>query len=1354
MENLKSFFFGILTKLLIFIGIVMSTTQANALDCIRIGNLQFSTSGAFASVVSGHNYNDAYVSSFDYMYYSQPSYDIPPTFVYDGNTYTVDKIGLEAFRDGYVDNRNSSKIKHIYIPETVKKIGAGAFYGTSIRSMVIPASVQTFYSPGYNENWHSPFSKSDSYGYQYYNEDLDSLIYLGNTPPSYWTATTNTYVPNTINYKQPNSWAHSGRLIPIVTWSEDKFEYNGMPPILPKFTCNVSGATISLNGESIVLEKDAGTHTSFILAIFSKDGKTYNFEIGYTYTISKAKLNIKASPATREYGEPNPEFELNFSGLIGNDTPESFSPAIIGFSNATSTSNVGDYDILLNVETTKNYEIIFESAKLTVTKAPLEIIVNNSAREYGQTNPNFSAQYYGLKNNESSPLCSNGVTFHTDAKDISPVGDYEVKFVGLPINYRLSRNVEGTLSITKAPIFLVAENTEREYLEDNPEFSFYLDGLRNNDGINCLSKNPKFDCVASFNSDCGEYSVTPSSAEAQNYSITYKPGILTITKAPLTLLADDASREYGEENPILRFSSDGLKGSDTQESALQQLPSLNTSALANSNVGEYPITIIGGASKNYQLSYRQGILTVTKAPLSVSVENAERVYGSDNPSFVRTYLGFKLSDTETSAFSVLPKITCSATKTSDVGEYPIIVSGGTTRNYEIAAYENGILTVTKAQATISANNKSRLYFEENPQFDFSVTGLLNGDTKSCLTTLPSYNCDANILSNVGNYQIVPSDAVAKNYVFEYAPGNLTINKRQLTASVGNYSRAFGEDNPNFEINYNGFVNDENQSVLTESATVSCSATSLSDVGSYPIEIVGGDATNYRISKYNSGTLTITKANQSIIWNQDLSNIELYSQVELTATSDANLPITYEMSPNNVATLYSNTGKWYLDCYGSGAVNIRATQDGDKNHNAAATVSKTLVVYGGGDDPSNPQIFLNVDEPGTLSSMIAENRKYQIKNLRLTGNLNGTDINFIREMAGSDSYGNSTPGVLESLDISGCTIVSGGRSYYRSNRTSENVVGNYMFYNCKVLTTLRIPDNTISIGDFALADCVRLSVILMPNCVKSYGEQSFSNDISLLRLPMSSELERIGDMAFSGCNGLTEIIIPSSVTSLGSGIVKDCQNIAQINVEAGNTNYASRDGILFNSDIDELIIFPVNHSGSEYVVPEGVNKISSYAFVSVKGLKSVNLPSSLSTIGQDAFIGCVNLNTLQVQAFTPPICQNDCFDNISKTRCELQVPIGCRSYYWVAPVWSEFNKIVETDFSGIEDVYYDNLQVGIINGRISVSGCPDNITVRIYQINGTLIYQEQANKGEIEFEPASHGMYIVMIGNKAFKLMVK
>lgn len=826
---------------------------------------------------------------------------------------------------------------------------------------------------------------------------------------------------------------------------------------------------------------------------------------------------------------------------------------------------------------------------------------------------------------------------------------------------------------------------------------------------------------------------------------------ITINKAPLSVKAPTLTRIYGDTNPVIELVYSGFVNNET-ESDLNTKPQVTVNSTPKSDVGNYDIIISNATSPNYEISYTNGMLTVTQASLSIEVKNSTREYGVVNPIFSLNYTGLKNQETEPE-WTTEPTFSTAALISSNVGQYDVSVSC-VPKNYKIVENTFGVLTVTKAPLTLKANNKSKVYYELNPAFDYVLIGLRNQDDINCITQQPTFNCKAVQSSDCGEYAVTPINARATNYDIEHVSGVLTVQQAELTISVNNVICEYGEPIPQISYQLTGLKGSDNDSsIFIDRPSINCDAHIGSDAGEYAVTITGGATKNYNL-KYNNGILTITKANQSIIWNQDLSNIELYSQVELTATSDANLPIAYEMSPNNVATLYSNAGEWYLDCYGSGAVNIRAIQNGDKNHNAATTVSKTLVVFGSGDDPSNPQIFLNVDEPGTLSSMIAESRKYQIKNLRLTGNLNGTDINFIREMAGSDSYGNSTLGVLETLDISGCTIISGGRSYYQSNRTSENVVGNYMFYNCKALTTLRIPDNTISIGDFALADCVRLSVISIPNCVTSYGDQSFRNDISLIRLPMSSELDKIGDMTFSGCNGLTEITIPSSVTSIGSGIVKDCQNIAQINVEAGNTNYASRDGVLFNSNLDELIIFPVNHSGSEYVVPAGVIKISSYAFISAKGLKSVSLPSSLSTIGQDAFIGCVNLNTLQVQALTPPTCQNDCFDNISKTRCELQVPIGCRSYYWVAPVWSEFNKIIETDLSGIEDVYYDNLQVGIINGRISVSGCPDNMTVRIYQINGTLIYQEQANKGEIEFEPASHGLYIVMIGNKAFKLMVK
>lgn len=824
-----------------------------------------------------------------------------------------------------------------------------------------------------------------------------------------------------------------------------------------------------------------------------------------------------------------------------------------------------------------------------------------------------------------------------------------------------------------------------------------------------------------------------------------------IKKQTLKVTIKKQIKSYGDDNPPFTYGISGFIGNDN-ESDIQVLPTILCSATKLTEIGEYQIIGSGGQSTNYDFEFYNGLLTIKKASLSINVIDDIKEYGDPNPQFKINFIGLKNGE-QLPRWDISPIFSTEATEKSNVGTYSVSVICEA-HNYEIESNRNGILNITRANATITANNKNRLYFEENPQFDFSITGLRNGDTKTCVTTLPSYNCEANILSDVGVYEIVPSDAVAKNYIFEYVPGNLSINKRQLTANVGNYSRVYGENNPKFEVTYSGFVNNEDASVLLQSATISCTANSLSDVGSYPIEISGGEAKNYQISKYNFGTLTITKTNQNIIWDQDLSNIDLYSQIELQATSDANLPVTYEMSPNNVATIYNNAGKWYLDCYGSGAVNIRAIQNGDKNHNAAAIITKTLVVFGGGDDPSNPQIYLNVEDPGTLPTMIAENKKYQIKNLRLTGYLNGTDVNYIREMCGSDSYGNSTVGVLETLDISGCTIVSGGRSYYQSNRTSDNIVGNYMFYNCKVLTTLSIPNNTTSLGDYAFADCERLSTISLSNSIKSFGVQSFRNNISLQRLSLPNELEIIGDMAFLGCTGLTEITIPSSVTYIGSGITKECQNLARIVVEADNTQYDSSDGVLYNSALNELMAFPISYSESEYMVPNGVVKISSYAFENAKDLKSVSLPASLLSIGQDAFIGCVNLTNLQVQALNPPTCQNNCFDNISKTRCELQVPIGCRSYYWVAPVWSEFNKIVETDFSGISNVNYDDVQVEIVNGKIKISGCPGNLIVRIYHINGTLVYQDLAQSNIIQFEPSSIGIYLVVIGSKTYKRLFK
>jgi hypothetical protein len=136
----------------------------------------------------------------------------------------------------------------------------------------------------------------------------------------------------------------------------------------------------------------------------------------------------------------------------------------------------------------------------------------------------------------------------------------------------------------------------------------------------------------------------------------------------------------------------------------------------------------------------------------------------------------------------------------------------------------------------------------------------------------------------------------------------------------------------------------------------------------------------------------------------------------------------------------------------------------------------------------PPVTLHVETAGTLSTLIAADRKSQITNLTLTGNLNGTDIRFIREMGGSDYRGYTTQGQLATLNLAGANIVSGGDSYYYSNYTSNNAISAYMFYNCTKLTGVTLPNSVTSIGEYAFSGCTGLTGVTIGN-----GEQQWAGN---------------------------------------------------------------------------------------------------------------------------------------------------------------------------------------------------------------------------------------------------------------------
>ncbi|WP_301331571.1 leucine-rich repeat domain-containing protein, partial [Segatella copri] len=196
---------------------------------------------------------------------------------------------------------------------------------------------------------------------------------------------------------------------------------------------------------------------------------------------------------------------------------------------------------------------------------------------------------------------------------------------------------------------------------------------------------------------------------------------------------------------------------------------------------------------------------------------------------------------------------------------------------------------------------------------------------------------------------------------------------------------------------------------------------------------------------------------------------------------------------------------------------------------------SLAIQAADDGFITRQITLKLDEAGTLPNKIAVSRKNLITNLKIVGKINGTDLKFIREMAGCDFNMEKTDGKLSILDLSEAKIVAGGDAYVRYSEnyyTSNDKLGHYIFYGCSGLTSLTIPSSVTEIGVDAFNGCWKLTSLTIPSGVTSIGYSAFWGCSGLTSLTIPSSVTSIGNYAFNGCSGLTSLTIPSSVTSIG------------------------------------------------------------------------------------------------------------------------------------------------------------------------------------------------------------------------------
>ena len=228
------------------------------------------------------------------------------------------------------------------------------------------------------------------------------------------------------------------------------------------------------------------------------------------------------------------------------------------------------------------------------------------------------------------------------------------------------------------------------------------------------------------------------------------------------------------------------------------------------------------------------------------------------------------------------------------------------------------------------------------------------------------------------------------------------------------------------------------------------------------------------------------------------------------------------------------------------------------------------------------------------------------------------------------------------------------------------IENNAFYNCPSLTSITIPNNVTSIGKLAFYKCESLTSITIPDSVTSIGESAFYECKSLTSITIPDSVASIGAWAFVECNSLTSVTIPNSVTSIGDGAFIFCTSLTNIDVSIDNSNYSSKDGVLFNKDRTELIYYPTGKKTTFYTIPNSVTSIGEsafaycewltditisdnvtfidgYAFEYCTSLTNITIPNSVTSIGYTAFYNCISLTSITIPNSVTSI-GNGAFEN--------------------------------------------------------------------------------------------------------------
>jgi hypothetical protein len=254
------------------------------------------------------------------------------------------------------------------------------------------------------------------------------------------------------------------------------------------------------------------------------------------------------------------------------------------------------------------------------------------------------------------------------------------------------------------------------------------------------------------------------------------PQTLTVNKASLTITANNAAKVQGDPVPTnFAVTYTGFVNGEN-ESVFTAPLTVTTTATQISIPGTYPITPGGAAAANYNISFVDGVLTVTASKQAQTITFGTlpvKTYGDANFATGAT-ISSNLTIQYNSSDPAVATVVNGFIQINGVGTTTITAAHPGDANYEAAIDVPQVLTVNKAPLTIKANNQTRLVGQPNPALTITYTGFVKNETSTVFTTQPVISTTATTASPVGDYPINVSGAVAANYNITYVAGTLTV----------------------------------------------------------------------------------------------------------------------------------------------------------------------------------------------------------------------------------------------------------------------------------------------------------------------------------------------------------------------------------------------------------------------------------------------------------------------------------------------------------------------------------------------------------------------------------------------------